>query len=133
MSKVFADQQLSLAEQHRRYEATLSRLQRMSPLHDLFQITTDGHLGAISGFRVGRESDSTDWHETNSGLGQIVLLLETVRKRNGLLLAYQLLPLGSYSRIKKQGDPNVLDVRDQSDQHPPALLPLSRTHSAYIP
>ncbi len=101
MADTFEARQLSLVEQKKSVEAAIAKAQRMSAFDDVFRISVDGHFGTISGCRLGKIGDAVEWHEVNTGLGQVVLLLETVRKRASVTLSHQLFPMGSYSRIRK--------------------------------
>ena len=83
----------------------------MCPLNDVFRIGTDGHFGTISDFKLGcLPLKAVEWSEVYSALGQVALLLDTLRKRLGIQFSGILLfPLGGYSVVKKDGV--LLEVR----------------------
>lgn len=95
------EKQFRLIEQKTHAEQILVDLHRMSALADVFRISYIGHIGTISGFRLAHAGDTIEWHEANAALGQVLLLLDTVRKRHGLTLSHILYPLGAFSKIKR--------------------------------
>ena len=62
-----------------RSEQQLKRLQDTNVYNDMFHIWSDGVIGSISGFRLGRTSSvQVEWDEINAAWGQAVLLLQTM-------------------------------------------------------
>lgn len=70
---------------------------------DTFCIGHDGGLATINGLRLGRLSAvQVDWAEINAAWGCTLLLLKTIAKKIGCeILGYNLVPMGSFSRIEK--------------------------------
>ncbi|EGP87353.1 unnamed protein product [Zymoseptoria tritici ST99CH_1A5] len=81
----------------------LEALQRTNVYNDTFCIGHDGTFGTINGLRLGRTPDqSVDWPEINAAWGQTLLLLTVVIEKLGLRLkGYELVPVGSTSKVVK--------------------------------
>jgi beclin len=87
------------------------QLKRTNLLDDSFFIYSDGHFGTINGFKLGRlVSVHVSWVEINAALGQCVLLLDTIAKSvNFEFSRYELMPFGSFSKIKRKNDNHTFD------------------------
>ena len=81
--------------------SALHQLAAASPVTDLFPIELDGAIPTISSFPLGRTpADPVDWVEISSALGQVALLLDTLRRRNNFSIPkLQILPRGAASHI----------------------------------
>ncbi|KAI8814296.1 autophagy protein Apg6 [Cladochytrium replicatum] len=81
----------------------LDMLRKTNVYNDTFRIWHDGAFGTINGFRLGRlKSQLVDWSEINAGMGQALLLLDTLAtKLNFTFKTYRLVPMGSFSRIER--------------------------------
>ena len=81
----------------------LERLRRANVYNDTFPIGHDGYFGTINGLRLGRLPERpVDWGEINAAWGHTCLLLVTVaEKLNFTFRGYELIPMGSTSRIKQ--------------------------------
>ncbi|KAF9105549.1 autophagy protein 6 [Mortierella sp. GBA35] len=85
----------------------LEKLHKTNVYNDTFCISHDGNFATINGFRLGRlPTQPVDWAEINAAWGQTLLLLHTIaNKLNFEFKTYELVPLGSFSRIDKiEGD-----------------------------
>eukprot|EP00002_Diphylleia_rotans_P024749 TRINITY_DN4887_c0_g4_i1.p1 TRINITY_DN4887_c0_g4~~TRINITY_DN4887_c0_g4_i1.p1 ORF type:complete len:448 (+),score=103.28 TRINITY_DN4887_c0_g4_i1:218-1561(+) len=84
----------------------LERLKSTNALNDVFSIWHDGVFGTINGFRLGRiPSIPVEWPEINAGLGQVVLLLDTISRKYDIeFTKYRVIPHGSFSRIARKDD-----------------------------
>lgn len=82
----------------------LERLRRANVYNDTFPIGHDGFFGTINGLRLGRLPERpVDWGEINAAWGHTCLLLVTVAEKLSFKFkGYELIPLGSTSRIKVQ-------------------------------
>eukprot|EP00271_Cylindrocystis_brebissonii_P002860 TRINITY_DN1362_c0_g1_i1.p1 TRINITY_DN1362_c0_g1~~TRINITY_DN1362_c0_g1_i1.p1 ORF type:complete len:524 (+),score=127.37 TRINITY_DN1362_c0_g1_i1:178-1749(+) len=81
--------------------AQLEHLKRCNVLNDAFHIWHEGDFGTINGFRLGRLPNiAVEWDEINAAWGQACLLLLTMAQECRLTFSYQILPMGSYPRIK---------------------------------
>ena len=85
----------------------LERLRRANVYNDTFPIGHDGFFGTINGLRLGRLPERpVDWGEINAAWGHTCLLLVTVaEKLNFTFKGYELIPMGSTSRIKQYKTP----------------------------
>jgi len=83
--------------------ATLEKLERTNVYNDAFCIGHDGVFGTINGLRLGRVPGvPVEWAEINAAWGQTLLLLYTIaRKLDYTFDSYQLVPMGSFSRIEQ--------------------------------
>jgi beclin 1 len=81
----------------------LERLRRANVYNDTFSIGHDGFFGTINGLRLGRLNDRpVEWSEINAAWGCTCLLLVTVaEKLNYKFKGYDLLPMGSASKIRQ--------------------------------
>ncbi|KAF2432890.1 APG6-domain-containing protein [Tothia fuscella] len=79
----------------------LERLRRANVYNDTFAIGHDGYFGTINGLRLGRLPDRpVEWSEINAAWGHTALLLATVAdKLNFTFKGYELVPMGSTSRV----------------------------------
>lgn len=87
-----------------RAEARLQALVQLNAANDCFYIWHAGPFATINGFRLGRLPAymTVEWADINAGLGQVVLLLDTLVRRAGFRFRkHQLVPLGSFSKIIK--------------------------------
>jgi len=99
----YRDERNSLHNQCINDSKLLESLQRTNVYNDSFCIGHDGHFGTINGLRLGRLPDHTvEWPEINAAWGQAVLLLAAVADKLAFKFdGYQLLPIGSTSKIEK--------------------------------
>jgi beclin 1 len=87
-----------------RAEARLQALVQLNAANDCFYIWHAGPFATINGCRLGRLPAymTVEWADINAGLGQLVLLLDTLVRRAGFRFRnHQLVPLGSFSKIIK--------------------------------
>ena len=100
----FQQERDSLQKRPQHDTKVLESLQRTNVFNDAFCIGHDGLFGTINGFRLGRLADHpVEWPEINAALGQCVLLLVVVSEKVGCKIrGYQLLPIGSTSKIVDQ-------------------------------
>jgi len=87
-----------------RAEARLQALVQLNAANDCFYIWHAGPFATINGCRLGRLPAymTVEWADINAGLGQVVLLLDTLVRRAGFRFRnHQLVPLGSFSKIIK--------------------------------
>jgi beclin 1 len=93
-----------LNNQYEHDSKQLERLRRANVYNDTFPIGHDGFFGTINGLRLGRLPERpVDWGEINAAWGHTCLLLVTVaEKLNFTFKGYELLPMGSTSRIRIQ-------------------------------
>lgn len=96
----------------------LEKLQRTNVYNDTFCISHDGKFGTINNLRLGRLSNvPVDWPEINAAWGHAVLLLATVAERlNFKFDGYELLPMGSTSRIIRYEQPSPAASRSASQR-----------------
>lgn len=99
----FQQERDSLQNQLAHDSKILEALQRTNVYNDTFCIGHDGTFGTINGLRLGRTSEhSVDWPEINAAWGQTLLLLTVVtEKLNFRLKGYELVPVGSTSKVVK--------------------------------
>lgn len=77
----------------------LDKLRQLNVYSEIFSISFDSEYSTINGFRLGYK---VVWPEINAALGQIVLLLVFLINRLKIQLEnYQLVPMGSQSKIIK--------------------------------
>lgn len=97
----FQQERDSLQNQLAHDNKVLEALQRTNVYNDTFCIGHDGTFGTINGLRLGRTSEhSVDWPEINAAWGQTLLLLTVVtEKLNFKLKGYELVPVGSTSKV----------------------------------
>jgi len=97
------DEAAAVEARARAAQAHLELLRRTNVFNDAFHIWHDGPFGTISAFRLGRTAAvSVEWDEINAAWGQAVLLLHTMARVAGLqFTGYELLPLGSTSRVRE--------------------------------
>uniref|UniRef100_K3WII1 Atg6 BARA domain-containing protein n=1 Tax=Globisporangium ultimum (strain ATCC 200006 / CBS 805.95 / DAOM BR144) TaxID=431595 RepID=K3WII1_GLOUD len=82
-------------------EGTISSVQQLNVLHDMFSISQSGPFATINNFRVGQlPSVPVEWNEINAGFGECALLLNTLAGIVGLEFSdFKIVPLGSFSKI----------------------------------
>jgi beclin 1 len=99
----FQEERDSLQTQLANDSKVLEALQRTNVYNDTFCIGHDGTFGTINGLRLGRTPDqSVDWPEINAAWGQTLLLLTVVIEKLGFRLkGYELVPVGSTSKVVK--------------------------------
>jgi beclin 1 len=85
----------------------LERLRRANVYNDTFSIGHDGYFGTINGLRLGRLPEKpVEWSEINAAWGHTCLLLATVaEKLSYTFKGYELLPMGSSSKIRQNKTP----------------------------
>mmetsp|Transcript_19192 Transcript_19192/g.63035 ORF Transcript_19192/g.63035 Transcript_19192/m.63035 type:complete len:234 (-) Transcript_19192:412-1113(-) len=84
---------------------TIEKMSRVEALNDCFHIWHSCSCATINGFRLGRvAAGQVSWHEINAALGEIVLLLQSINFAN---TSIGLTPRGNYSKISKDGDPQI--------------------------
>lgn len=81
----------------------MEKLQRTNVYADTFCIGHDGGLATINGLRLGRlPAVQVEWSEINAAWGYTLLLLKAIAKKIGYeLQGYNLVPMGSFSKIEK--------------------------------
>ncbi|CAK4031367.1 Vacuolar sorting-associated atg6 [Lecanosticta acicola] len=99
----FQEERDSLQSQLAQDSKILEALQRTNVYNDTFCIGHDGTFGTINGLRLGKTQDQpVDWPEINAAWGQTLLLLTVVVEKLGIKLkGYELVPVGSTSKIIK--------------------------------
>ncbi|KAF2400525.1 autophagy protein Apg6 [Trichodelitschia bisporula] len=110
---------------NKRYEndfKQLERLRRANVYNDTFSIGHDGFFGTINGLRLGRLPDKpVEWAEINAAWGHTCLLLATVaEKLNFTFKGYELVPMGSTSKIRHYQSSRTPVSNDPS--HQPKLI-----------
>jgi beclin 1 len=88
-------------------QTKLAELRRTNIYDDAFNIYYDGHYGTINNSRLGRlQSVPVDVADINAALGQCVHLLFSIASLfpDFQFSRYELIPKGSYSRIKESKD-----------------------------
>ncbi|KAJ8601002.1 hypothetical protein CTAYLR_010085 [Chrysophaeum taylorii] len=96
---------LRLGERHDMFRAMIDhrissfeRLLALNSLDDCFHIWHCGPYATINSFRLGRLSSAQVlWSEVNAALGTVLHLLAVLNTKQS---KFQLIPLGSYSRIQ---------------------------------
>ncbi|CAM9897504.1 unnamed protein product, partial [Heterosigma akashiwo] len=91
----------------------LDSLDSINVVNDCFHIWFNKEFATMSGFRLGHLGNQIDWQETNSALGQCAMALDIAANLMGLEFSqWQLLPLGSYSRLRSrvEGSRTVLNL-----------------------
>lgn len=85
----------------------LERLRRANVYNDTFSIGHDGYFGTINGLRLGRLPEKpVEWSEINAAWGHTCLLLATVaEKLSYTFKGYELIPMGSSSKIRQNKTP----------------------------
>ncbi|TID16891.1 APG6-domain-containing protein [Venturia nashicola] len=85
----------------------LERLRRANVYNDTFSIGHDGYFGTINGLRLGRLPEKpVEWSEINAAWGHTCLLLATVaEKLSYTFKGYELVPMGSSSKIRQNKTP----------------------------
>jgi len=99
-----AENRRAVLEDVARAEARLQALVQLNAANDCFYIWHAGPFATINGCRLGRLPAymTVEWVDINAGLGQAVLLLDTLVRRAGFRFRnHQLMPLGSFSKIIK--------------------------------
>lgn len=91
-----------LSTQYEHDSKQLERLRRANVFNDTFSIGHDGYFGTINGLRLGRLPERlVDWTEINAAWGHTCLLLAVISEKLGCTLrGYELLPMGSTSRVR---------------------------------
>jgi beclin 1 len=87
----------------------LERLRRANVFNDTFSIGHDGYFGTINGLRLGRLPEKpVEWSEINAAWGHTCLLLATVaEKLSYTFKGYELIPMGSNSKIRQNKTPRA--------------------------
>lgn len=107
----FQQERDSLLSQLAHDNKVLEALQRTNVYNDTFCIGHDGTFGTINGLRLGRTSEHpVDWPEINAAWGQTLLLLTVViEKLNFRLKGFELVPVGSTSKVVRVDDSQNAD------------------------
>lgn len=107
----FQQERDSLQNQLAHDNKVLEALQRTNVYNDTFCIGHDGTFGTINGLRLGRTSEHpVDWPEINAAWGQTLLLLTVViEKLNFRLKGFELVPVGSTSKVVRVDDSQNAD------------------------
>lgn len=110
----FQEERDSLQNQLAHDSKVLEALQRTNVYNDTFCIGHDGTFGTINGLRLGRTPEqSVDWPEINAAWGQTLLLLTVVIEKLGIhLKGYELVPVGSTSKVIKLEYPQTASTAD---------------------
>ncbi|KAK4629691.1 Vacuolar protein sorting-associated protein 30 [Fulvia fulva] len=110
----FQEERDSLQNQLAHDNKVLEALQRTNVYNDTFCIGHDGTFGTINGLRLGRTPEiSVDWPEINAAWGQTLLLLTVVIEKLGLQLkGYELVPIGSTSKVTRLEYPQIASTTD---------------------
>ncbi|KAK4499042.1 hypothetical protein PRZ48_009554 [Zasmidium cellare] len=110
----FQEERDSLQNQLAHDSKVLEALKRTNVYNDTFCIGHDGTFGTINGLRLGRTPDqSVDWPEINAAWGQTLLLLTVVIEKLGIQLrGYELVPVGSTSKVIKLEYPQTASTAD---------------------
>jgi beclin len=88
-------------------ETALERFTRLTSINEVFHIWFEGPFGTINKFKLGflRPGDEKLSSQTDAGLGQAALLMDTIAKvSNFHFRQYLILPLGNFSKIIKADD-----------------------------
>lgn len=112
--RAFQEERDSLQNQLANDTSLLEALQRTNVYNDTFCIGHDGTFGTINGLRLGRTAEhSVDWSEINAAWGQTILLLTVVLEKLGYHLQnYELVPVGSTSKVVKIDYPQSASAAD---------------------
>lgn len=110
----FQEERDSLQNQLAHDTKVLEALKRTNVYNDTFCIGHDGTFGTINGLRLGRTPEqSVDWPEINAAWGQTLLLLTVVIEKLGIQLrGYELVPVGSTSKVIKLEYPQTASTGD---------------------
>jgi beclin 1 len=113
----FEEKQSSLDNQLKKSKIHLNRLKTTNVLNAAFHIWHSGPFGTINYFRLGRLPDTpVEWDEINAGLGQVILLLQSLATRVKLdFKRFKLIPFGNYSYIEVIE--NVLNLSVKKGDH----------------
>jgi hypothetical protein len=111
----FEKKALTLAENDRitelvkqNLEQEIKKISEMNVFADFFTISTKNNEGTINDLRIGHiplNEQSIDWDETNSGLGQVVLLLNSLayKLEHSWRKDKEFISFGSLSSVKISG------------------------------
>lgn len=94
-----------------RHASQLERISQLSCLNEAFHVWFEGPYGTINNFRLGylRPNDDKMIAQTDAGLGQAALLVETVATTANIRFQeYGIYPMGSFAKIGKGRDKNTL-------------------------
>ncbi|KAF0687584.1 Aste57867_20703 [Aphanomyces stellatus] len=99
-------------------EQRMHAVRRMNVLNDAFYIWHKGPFGTISGFCLGRlPRHHIDWNEINAAWGEVGLVVVLLAEALGVhLKAYQIVPLGSFSKVIRLQTPTMEYTLHGSDQ-----------------
>lgn len=88
----------------------INQVRQSNVYNEAFYIWHNGPFGTINGFRMGRlHSHEIEWNEINAAWGEAALLLLTLAKALDVTFPkYQIIPLGSFSKIKRRREPEML-------------------------
>ena len=109
----FDEKNISLENQLKKTKIHLNRLSTTNVLNAAFHIWHSGSFGTINFFRLGRLPDTpVEWDEINAGLGQVILLLQSLASIVKLeFKRYKLIPFGNYSHIEVIENVAALNVK----------------------
>ena len=89
----------------------LEKFMEISVINDAFYIWYSGPFATINNFRLGNSTTGrpVEWTEINAALGQAMLVVSIIATRAGVRFKqYQLLPMGSFSKVAKADDRRVV-------------------------
>lgn len=89
----------------------LDKFMEISVINDAFYIWYSGPFATINNFRLGNSTTGrpVEWTEINAALGQAMLAVSIIATRAGVRFKqYQLLPMGSFSKVTKTDDRRVV-------------------------
>ncbi|KAJ3147760.1 autophagy protein 6 [Geranomyces variabilis] len=116
--QVYKNERESIVLSHATISEQLDALKKTNVYNDAFRIRHEDVIGSINGFRLGRlPSQPVDWTEINAGMGQALLLLDTLASKIKFTFqGYKLVPMGSLSRLEKtDGDKGILELHGSGE------------------
>ncbi len=103
----FGEALYSALGENERLVLAINELAATDPLSDLFPISVSGHVGSIAGLRLGTvPTVPVEWAEINQALGQLALLVESLRRSTSTPLpgGTKIIVKGAQSGIVRGGD-----------------------------
>ncbi|KAG9400243.1 autophagy protein 6 [Aphanomyces cochlioides] len=99
-------------------EQRVHTIRRMNVLNDAFYIWHKGPFGTINGFCLGRLArHHIDWNEINAAWGEVALLLVLLSEALDIAFNnYQIVPLGSFSKVIRLQSPTMEYALHGSDK-----------------
>lgn len=113
------EKQQSLENQLKQTKIHYNRLKTTNVLNATFHIWHSGPFGTINYFRLGRLSENpVEWDELNAGLGQVMLLLQSLATKVKLeFKRFKLVPFGNFSYIEAIENVATLNVKKGEHLH----------------